>query len=287
MDERYQEERRDLSGVAARGASAVSWAAVLAGAAVTAAVLLLLFSLVSGLDLAALSPNRSAPLASLAASTAIALIVTQWISAGLGGYFTGRLRTRWVGTHTHEVFFRDTAHGFLTWSVATLVMASGLIAVGSTARVPAALAGASAAGEAAAGVAQGASRGELLLRLTPAGSLGGSMVPGRAAAPDGDTASERAARVTGQLLVPEAPANNSRDADMTFVARLAPAAGPSDAPPGAAPGAARQAVAWQASNAERQDAASNSIFTALSMLIGAFIASVSAALGGRLRDRHP
>ncbi len=25
---------------------------------------------------------------------------------------TGRLRTRWVGIHTDEVFFRDTAHGF-------------------------------------------------------------------------------------------------------------------------------------------------------------------------------
>ena len=30
-----------------------------------------------------------------------------------------------------------------------------------------------------------------------------------------------------------------------------------------------------------------SIFTALSMLLGAFIACVSAALGGRVRDLHP
>jgi hypothetical protein len=286
MDERYTEERREVTGVAAGGVSAVSWAAVLAGAVAAAAVSLLLFSLANGLDLAVLSNRSAAPLASLGASAAIALIVTQWFSAGLGGYITGRLRTRWVGTHTHEVFFRDTAHGFLTWSVVTVFMASGLVPVGSgyarssvAARAPAALAGSvSAPG---AGEAQGTSRGELLVRLTPAGSLGTGHAPERAAVLDGDTASQRAARVTGQLLLPEAPADTQdadmQDADMTFLARLAPAPGTREA---------RQAAAWPGGNAERQDAAL-SIFTALSMLIGAFIASVSAALGGGLRDRHP
>jgi hypothetical protein len=36
----------------------------------------------------------------------------------------------------------------------------------------------------------------------------------------------------------------------------------------------------------RKVAAEAAIYTALSMLVGAFIASVSAALGGRLRDEH-
>ncbi len=36
----------------------------------------------------------------------------------------------------------------------------------------------------------------------------------------------------------------------------------------------------------RKAAAQAAIYTALSMLVGAFIASVSAALGGRLRDEH-
>ena len=279
MDERYTEERRaeerrDLAEGTASGISAVSWAAVLAGAVAAAAVSLLLFSLATGLNLAALSANRSAPLGSLGASTVIALIVTQWISAGLGGYITGRLRTRWVGTHTHEVFFRDTAHGFLTWSVVTVFMASGFVPGASpygrasvAVRAPAPAAGSVSAPD--AGGAQGASatsRGELLLRLTP----------GRAAVLEGDTASERAARVSGKMLLPEAPAL-TRDADMTFLAQLAPAPGPLEA---------RQAAAWQGGNTEREDAAL-SIFTALAMLIGAFIASVSAALGGHLRDRHP
>ncbi len=59
-------------------------------------------------------------------NAAIWLIVSQWMSAALGGYLAGRLRTKWVGTHTHEVFFRDTAHGLVTWSVATVVIAAAL-----------------------------------------------------------------------------------------------------------------------------------------------------------------
>ncbi len=58
-------------------------------------------------------------------TTAIWLIVTQWISAALGGYIAGRLRTRWMGTHAHEVFFRDTAHGLITWAVATILVDRG------------------------------------------------------------------------------------------------------------------------------------------------------------------
>jgi hypothetical protein len=41
-----------------------------------------------------------------------------------------------------------------------------------------------------------------------------------------------------------------------------------------------------AADSARKAAAQAAIYTALSMLIGAFIASVSAALGGRLRDEH-
>src|ERR1700712_4106632 len=62
--------------------------------------------------------------------TGIGLIVVQWLSSSLGGYVTGRLRTKWVGVHDHEVFFRDTAHGFLTWSLATVV---GALLLASTA----------------------------------------------------------------------------------------------------------------------------------------------------------
>ena len=56
------------------------------------------------------------------------LVVTQWLSAALGGYLAGRLRTKSVGVHTDEVFFRDTAHGFLAWALATLIGAALLVA---------------------------------------------------------------------------------------------------------------------------------------------------------------
>src|SRR5947207_15694255 len=49
------------------------------------------------------------------------MVVVQWLSSAIGGYLSGRLRTKWVGVHTDEVFFRDTAHGFMAWSVATLI----------------------------------------------------------------------------------------------------------------------------------------------------------------------
>jgi hypothetical protein len=45
--------------------------------------------------------------------------------------------------------------------------------------------------------------------------------------------------------------------------------------------------AREAADAARKAGMALSIFTALSMLIGAFIASVAAALGGQERDQHP
>ena len=98
--------------------SAVSCAAILAGSGVAAAVSLLLVALGAGLGFASLSPwSAEGPSATtFTVMTAIWLILVQWIASGMGGYLTGRLRTKWAGTHTHEVFFRDTAHGFITWA---------------------------------------------------------------------------------------------------------------------------------------------------------------------------
>src|SRR5688572_9428782 len=103
--------------------SAVSWAAVLAGAVGAAALSLVLFLLGTGLGLAAVSPWASEGISGKAAGVSTILWVTfvQLMAAALGGYLAGRLRTRWVTVHTDEVFFRDTAHGFLAWAVATLL----------------------------------------------------------------------------------------------------------------------------------------------------------------------
>ena len=36
----------------------------------------------------------------------------------------GRLRTRWATVHNDEVYFRDTAHGFLAWAVSLVITAA-------------------------------------------------------------------------------------------------------------------------------------------------------------------
>ena len=81
--------------------SAVSWAAIFAGTAVAISISLVLLTLGSGLGLASLTPSTrsAASPGSLAALVTVWIIVVQWLSAASGGYVTGRLRTRWVGTH--------------------------------------------------------------------------------------------------------------------------------------------------------------------------------------------
>ena len=103
--------------------SAVTWSAVFAGAATTAALSLILLILGVGLGLSAVSPwsQSGVNAITLGITTIIWLTATQVIASGMGGYLAGRLRTRWDGVHNNEVYFRDTAHGFLSWGVATLV----------------------------------------------------------------------------------------------------------------------------------------------------------------------
>ena len=48
------------------------------------------------------------------------------IASAIGGYLAARLRARWVGFDADEVFFRDTAHGFIAWAFATVLSAAAL-----------------------------------------------------------------------------------------------------------------------------------------------------------------
>src|SRR6202049_2146463 len=124
---------RAQTGVEALGrneahSSGVSWAAVVAGAFVAAALSLALLTLGTGIGFSAVSPWANAgPSASRIGRTAIAwLVLMQLIASSVGGYLAGRLRTRWVNIHTHEVYFRDTAHGFLVWAVGLVITAAFL-----------------------------------------------------------------------------------------------------------------------------------------------------------------
>jgi hypothetical protein len=236
--------------------SAASWPAIIAGAFVAVGASLILLALGGGLGLAAVSGWGT-----FAAKTAIWLIVMQWISAGLGGYIAGRLRTRWIGTHTHEVFFRDTAHGLVTWAVATVAVAA--IIGGSLSTMTA---GHSRADNAA----------------PPFASYGVDKLFRPAHPADAQPVNDPRLEA-GHIMASAAATGGISDADKMYLADVVSAkAGISQAD------AERRVDDWVATaQSARKAAAEASIYTALSLLIGAFIASVSAVLGGRLRDEHP
>src|SRR5271170_7367415 len=107
---------------------AVSWAAVAAGAVAAAALALVLIAFGAGLGLSAVSPwsDSGVSAATFKTGTGIYLVIVAVMSSAVGGYLAARLRTKWVNVHSNEVFFRDTAHGFLAWAFATLLSASAL-----------------------------------------------------------------------------------------------------------------------------------------------------------------
>src|SRR5580693_8505969 len=122
--------------------SAVSWAAVIGGAFVAASLSLILLSLGTGLGFSAVSPwaHNGASAAAIGAGAIAWLIATQIAASALGGYLGGRLRTKWTNVHTDEVYFRDTAHGFLVWAVGLVITAS-LLASAATSVTGAAVQG--------------------------------------------------------------------------------------------------------------------------------------------------
>ncbi len=110
----------------------VEWPAIWAGALGAVGISFILISLGPALGLTTVSSWSIAatPPVEFGIAAGIWLIITQWLASGLGGYLAGRLRKKWVGIRTDEVFFRDTAHGFLAWALATLIVV-GFVAASS------------------------------------------------------------------------------------------------------------------------------------------------------------
>jgi hypothetical protein len=266
--------------------SAVSWAAIVAGTLVACSVSLILLALGSGLGLASVSPwaGRGASATTFTVMTAIWLVIVQWLASGLGGYLTGRLRTKWVRTHTHEVFFRDTAHGFVTWAAATVITAV-VLASATTAAIGT---GVEAVGNVAASAAQGAASSAV-------GSVDAYDVDTlfRSSRPDASSSAADARAEATRILTKSLAAGELASDDRTYLAQLIAArAGipQEDAEKRldqtTAQIKAADAKARQAADAARKAGAMASLYTALSLLVGAFIASVAAALGGSQRDEH-
>jgi hypothetical protein len=292
---------------------AVSWGAVLAGAAIAAALSLILLMLGVGLGLSSVSPwaNEGVTATAIGISTIVWITLTQLLASGMGGYMAGRLRTRWVGVQTDEVHFRDTAHGFLAWAVASLATAallSSAIAsiVGGGVQAGAAVAGGATAvagtGAAAAvagagmggGVTQGGSMGyfiDVLMRKEPGT---GSATTG-AAAPVTEPASNASSSEVNRIFTNTLRIGALPPEDVRYVGQLvAQRTGMSqqDAEKRVTDTYARaqaslreaQTAARSAADQARKTSAQATLWLFVSLLIGAFVASLAATLGGRQRD---
>jgi hypothetical protein len=268
-------------------ASAVSWAAVIAGAVAAVAITLLLVALGAGIGLSSVSPwsssNPSSTTFTLLA--AVWLIIVQWLSSGLGGYLAGRLRTKWTTLHTDEVFFRDTAHGFLTWALASIIVAafttsSVSSAVSSAGRTISTVAGNAASTATQAAANQPSSSSDYFLDTLF-----------RKDQPDANISSPDA-RAEAVRIVARAIGNGNLDPnDRTYLARLVAARtgiSQQDAEKRIDDGMnqikAAEEKAKQAADAARKASAKASFYLFFSMLIGAFIATTAGAIGGRQRD---
>jgi hypothetical protein len=251
----------------------VSWAAVIAGAFVAAALSLILLALGAGLGLSSVSPwsNIGASASTIHRTAIIWLAVMEVISSSLGGYIAGRLRVKWASIHTDEVYFRDTAHGFLAWCVA-LVVTVGLLSSAATFMVGGAAAGAGA------GMANNEGEGRADRNAYFVDTLFRS---------DGAKADAVDASVRGEagLIFAAALRNRTLEGDdKVYLGKLVAAR------TGLSQADADMRVAAVFMDAQdTEDAARKTVAHALlwifvALLIGAFCASFAATIGGRQRD---
>lgn len=263
--------------VEAGEASGVSWGAVAAGGIATAALSLLLLALGAGLGFSSVSPwsNSGVSSTTFSIGAGLYLIVMAMVASTIGGYLAGRLRTKWAGIHTHEVFFRDTAHGFLAWALAAVLSAAFLASAASQLATGAAAAG-QTAGIAAANEASvdGISMDnfvDTLLRADPATHR----------APLGPAERNEMLRI---FAVGLRDGGDLGASDRVYVAQVVAAR------TGLSQADAEKRVtdviaqAKSALDNARSAAAHLSLWLTASLLIGAFCASLAATEGGQLRD---
>jgi len=286
---------------------------VIAGAVGAAALSLVLFLLGAGLGLAVASPWAGEGMSGTSATVSTILWITfvSIMASVLGGYLAGRLRSRWSSVHTDEVFFRDTAHGFLAWALSTLLMATLMSsAVGS-----ALSAGAKAGGEVvkAAATATAAGAGAAVAGADKTGGAGagpmGYFVDSLMRGSPGNVATSNSTTPTAASAVPIADhvpevtriftnalqSGQLPDADRQYLGQLVSAQTGIPAPE------AEQRVtdtftalkqnldqaaakAKQVADDARKASAGLALWLVVSLLIGAFVAAFAATLGGRLRD---
>ena len=256
--------------------SGVSWAAVIGGGFVTAALSLILLALGTGLGLSSVSPwsNVGVSASTIGTAAILWLIFMQIISSSMGGYLAGRLRTKWANIHTDEVYFRDTAHGFLAWAVALVITAAFLAA--AAASMVGATASSAAGGTGRATGVQAEGR-----EFDPNEYFIDTLFRSESAKPDSNSTSVRgeAGRIFANAL-----RQGDISADKSYLAQLVAARtglSQADAEKRVSDVFAR---AQQTADTARKTVAHSLLWAFLALLIGAFCASFAATIGGRQRD---
>jgi hypothetical protein len=251
----------------------VSWPAVAAGAVVSCALTVVLIAFGIGLGLSVVSPWSGAGVSAstFKIGTGLYLIVIAMLSSSIGGYIAGRLRTRWTGVHSDEVYFRDTAHGFVAWAFASILGAvllaspvSSLIGGGSSAAVQ---------GAASAGRSSGPMDGyvdSLLRSDTPASQQGNT--------------NESRGELNRLFVSSFRNGAELKPADRDYVSKVVAArTGLSQAD---ADKRVNEVVTQAKTDidATRKATAQLAFWLTASLLVGAFCASLAATEGGGLRD---
>ena len=266
----------DLIDPVAKSDSATSWAAIAAGAFANAALTLLLMAFGAGMGFSAVSPwaNSGVSVTTFSVGTGLYLIVIAMLASTVGGYLAGRLRTRWVALHSDEVFFRDTAHGFMSWACAAVLSAALLGAAGTA-------------------IVSGASAG--LTQRNPTESAPAAIYvdalfrpPSSAAAPASSNAADPAARDEASRLLLKSFHDRADLApnDRTYLAQLVAArSGLSQADADKRVGDVLTQAKSDLDKA-RSAAAKLALWLTAAMLAGALAASLAAIEGGQLRDRR-
>jgi hypothetical protein len=258
--------------------SGVSWAAIAAGAVVAAALTLALVALGVGLGLSAVSPwsGSGVGATTFKLGTGVWLVVVAMIASSVGGYLAARLRTRWVGLHGNEVFFRDTAHGLITWAFATVLTAAALGSATSSIVGGASQSLGVAATQAATQVGPIDTAVDSLFRADPRAA---------SANPAPTTGADPARAEISRLL-----STSLRDggdlgaADRTYVAHVVAArTGINEADAETRVTEVLNATKQALDNA-RKAAAQLSFWLTASLFMGAFAATLAAVEGGQLRD---
>lgn len=273
----------------------VSWGAILAGAVAAAALSFVLLILGFGLGLSIVSPwdGQGVSAAAIGLTGIVWITLTQIAASGLGGYLVGRLRNRWLDIHADEVYFRDTAHGLVTWSVATMLAA--VVFTGSLGTV---ITGGAKAGESVVG---GATQAVGSMADTVDGN--GTKIANyfvdtllRPAADSGSTLSADEAEVRGNelstILMRSLPEVELSTQDSAYLAQVVArdtglSAQQAQARVSEVTAGLREAVAsaQEAVDEAREGAAYTAAWMFISLLCGAFFASWMATFGGRIRDQ--